>query len=242
MTTVSAWAAACATFRTSSSPSTNSAPAMSRAQPQDAADSAKSAGTHGDDHSRTPGKRLQQQPGVNRHDHGQPAGDGLRDHHRATIRNQGTYRNRARASAAASAVSSATAQAPRFMSVAGGVSEQRQHAVDAPEVGGEAAGPEGQRPAGEGQHAGDQALGRDASPRSQVPHPRQRARARGAGRPQTPRPHRPRRRRPRTDRLSPAPRTTRPLRFRFPKYDTNARQCIWQHGAEAKTYSTRSMR
>ena len=38
--------------------------------------------------------------------------------------------------------------------------KQRQHAVGTSEVGGEATGTEGQRPAGEGQHTGDQALSR----------------------------------------------------------------------------------
>ena len=198
---------------------------MSRAQPQDAADSTKSTGTHGVDHSRTPGKRLQQQPGVNRHDHSQPAGDDLRDHHRTTTRpghvqkpRQGERRRQRR--------QQRHGPGAQVHERYGRCQKQRQHAVDTPEVGGEAAGAQGQRPAGEGQHTGNQALSRDASQRSQAPHPRRRARARRAGRPQTPRPRRPRRPRPRTDRLSPAPRTTRPLRFRFPKYDTNARQCI----------------
>lgn len=182
-------------------------------------------GTQGDDHSRTP-------ESVCRSSRRKPprprpaAGDDLRDHHRAPTQpghvqkpRQGK-RCRHRPSAAP------RPKRPRFMSVTGGAKNSDSTRSARPRSGGEAAGAQGQRPAREGQHTGNQALSRALL--SEVRHHIRagRARARRAGRPQTPRPRRPRRPRPRTDRLSPAPRTTRPLRFRFPKYDTNARQCI----------------
>ena len=106
-----------------------------------------------------PGKRLQQQPGVNRHDHGQPAGDDLRDHHRAPTQpghvqkpRQGERRRQRR--------QQRHGPGAQVHERHRRCRKQRQHAVDTPEVGGEAAGAQGQRPAGEGQHTGDQALSR----------------------------------------------------------------------------------
>lgn len=105
-----------------------------------------------------PGKRLQQQPGVNRHDHGKPAGDGLRSRYRATAYPgqvqkpcQGERRRQRR--------QQRHGPGAQVHERHRRCRKQRRHAVDAPEVGGEAAGTEGQRPAGEGEHAGDQALG-----------------------------------------------------------------------------------
>ena len=97
--------------------------------------------------------------GVNRHDHGQPAGDGLRDHHRAPTQ-PGHVQKPRQGKRCRHRRQQRHGPSAQIHERDGRCQKQRQHAVGTSEVGGEAAGAQGQRPAREGQHTGNQALSR----------------------------------------------------------------------------------
>ena len=94
-----------------------------------------------------------------RHDHGQPAGDDLRDHHRAPTQ-PGHVQKPRQGKRCRHRRQQRHGPSAQIHERDGRCQKQRQHAVGTSEVGGEAAGAQGQRPAREGQHTGNQALSR----------------------------------------------------------------------------------